>query len=67
MKIKVEIWQEDNAWCASVPAFAGCHSWGETYEEALSMIQEAAYGWLEVANERKSSKAMNTKILELAL
>ncbi len=67
MKIKVEIWQEDGAWCASIPAFAGCHSWGETDEEAIAMIQEAAEGWLQVANQRKSTTANNIKTLELAL
>jgi len=68
MKIKVEIWQdEDGAWCASVPAFPGCHSWGETYEEAVEMIKEAARGWVEVANLRKNENATNTQILELAL
>ena len=67
MKIKVEIWEEDGAWCASIPAFPGCHTWGESYEHAIAMIQEAAQGWLEVANERKISKATNTKTLELAL
>jgi predicted RNase H-like HicB family nuclease len=67
MKIKVIVWQEDDVWCASVPAFSGCHSWGETYEEAIAMITEAAEGWLEVANERKNIEANNIKELELAL
>ncbi len=67
MKIKVLLWQEDDVWCASVPAFKGCHSWGETYEEALSMIQEAAKGWLEVANQRQNTEATHIKVLELAL
>lgn len=67
MKIKVLVWQEDDVWCASVPAFPGCHSWGETYEEAIRMITEAAQGWLQVANERKNIEATNIKELELAL
>ena len=67
MKIKVIVWQEDDVWCASIPAFQGCHSWGETYEEAIAMITEAAQGWLEVANERKNIEATNIKELELAL
>jgi predicted RNase H-like HicB family nuclease len=69
MKIKVLIWQEDDVWCASVPAFKGCHSWGETYDEAVFMITEAAQGWLEVANQRKNeqTQTQNIKEFELAL
>ncbi|MGL5941935.1 MAG: type II toxin-antitoxin system HicB family antitoxin [Waterburya sp.] len=49
MKIKAIIWQEDGVWCASVPALPGCHTWGETYEQLLEMLEDAVQGWLEVA------------------
>ena len=29
------------AWHVSCPALKGCHSWGRSYEEALSNIREA--------------------------
>ena len=29
------------AWHVSCPALKGCHSWGHSYEEALSNIREA--------------------------
>jgi predicted RNase H-like HicB family nuclease len=67
MILKIRLWQEEDLWCASVPAFPGCHSYGETEAEALSMIKEAALGWLEVANERVVDKGLNSKMLELAL
>jgi predicted RNase H-like HicB family nuclease len=67
MKIKVLVWQEDDVWCASVPAFKGCHSWGETYEEAIAMITKAAQRWLEVANQRQNEHTQNFKELELSL
>jgi predicted RNase H-like HicB family nuclease len=51
MKIKAIIWQEDGVWCASVPALPGCHTWGDSYEHLLEMLQDAIQGWLEVAKE----------------
>jgi len=26
MNIKVILWQEDDLWCATLPAFPGCHT-----------------------------------------
>jgi predicted RNase H-like HicB family nuclease len=40
---------EDGVWCAEVPSLPGCHSDGETYEEALINIQEAIDLWIEAA------------------
>ena len=53
MNIKVIVWQEDDLWCATVPAFPGCHTWGESYEHLMAMVKEAVEGWLEVANEQE--------------
>ena len=53
MKIKVIVWQEDDLWCASVPALPGCHTYGENYEHLMEMVKEAIEGWLEVANEKE--------------
>jgi len=54
MKIKALIWQEDGVWCGSVPALPGCHTWGDSYEHLLEMLQDAVQGWLDVASERDS-------------
>ncbi len=51
MKIKAVIWQEDDVWCGSVPALPGCHTWGDSYEHLLTMLEDAIEGWLEVAGE----------------
>ena len=53
MKIKVIVWQEEDVWCATVPALPGCHTWGESYEHLMEMVKEAIEGWLEVANEKQ--------------
>lgn len=52
MKLKVLLRPEAvGGYSVSVPALPGCHSEGETLEEALANIREAAELWLEVAAE----------------
>ncbi|PSB05627.1 hypothetical protein C7B62_24810 [Pleurocapsa sp. CCALA 161] len=53
MNLKVIVWQEEDIWCASVPALPGCHTWAESYDELMEMTREAVEGWLEVANEKE--------------
>jgi predicted RNase H-like HicB family nuclease len=50
MKLKVVIHpaEEDGFW-AEVPALKGCYSEGDTIDETVANIREAAEGWLEVA------------------
>ena len=38
---------EEGNWPASVPAFPGCHTWGQKREEALANAQEALDGCIE--------------------
>lgn len=42
--------EEDGHW-AEVPALSGCISEGETFDEMIANIREAAEGWIEVAAE----------------
>ncbi|OQW91516.1 MAG: HicB family protein [Thiotrichaceae bacterium IS1] len=52
MKLKILIHPADEGgFWVEIPALRGCVSQGETLEEALLNIQEAAVGWLEVATE----------------
>ena len=66
MKIKAIIWQEDDVWCASVPTLLGCHTWGESYEHLLEMLEDAVQGLLEVASEREEIEP-EKKLIELSL
>ncbi|MCL1491849.1 MAG: type II toxin-antitoxin system HicB family antitoxin [Pseudanabaena sp. Salubria-1] len=46
--LKAVISQEYGVWCGSVPALNGCHTWGDSYEHLLEMLQDAVQAWLEV-------------------
>lgn len=48
MKYAVVLSRDDEGnWLASVPAFPGCHTWGETRDEALTNAREAVEGCIE--------------------
>ena len=57
LQFKVLIEQDENGvFVASVPAIPGCHTQGDTYEEAVKGIQEAIELCLEVAKDDKKYK-----------
>lgn len=54
LQFKVLIEQDENGvFVASAPAIPGCHTQGETYEEAVEGIEEAIQLCLEVAKDDK--------------
>ena len=58
MKIKVVVHPaEEGGFWAEVPALKGCYSEGDTFEEVLANIREAAEGWLEVAADQTQATA----------
>ena len=44
--------EEDGGYSVHCPALKGCHSQGETQEDALKNIREAIELYLEVVNEK---------------
>lgn len=53
MKLKIIFHREqDGRYSVAVPALPGCHSCGDTLEEARANIREAAEGWLDANNDR---------------
>ena len=56
---------ESGAYCADVPAFPGCHSCGDTFEEAQANIREAALLWIETANEEAAGNYANAERVAL--
>ncbi len=67
MKLKVLVHPaEEGGYWAEIPALPGCVSEGETLDETLSNIREAAEGWLEVSAERTETDSQ-TQVVEVEL
>ncbi|SLM32097.1 conserved hypothetical protein [Desulfamplus magnetovallimortis] len=59
---------EDGGYNVSCPALTGCHSQGDSIDEAVLNIQEAIELCLEVLNERAAKSIRpNEQILEVLL
>ena len=54
MKYRVVLIQSEEGFAVSCPALKGCHSQGETREEALENIREAIREWLDAESNEKS-------------
>jgi antitoxin HicB len=59
--------EEDGGFNVSCPALPGCHSQGDTEEEAIENIKDAIRGCLEVLNERALKRDASEKVLEVAI
>jgi len=68
MKFQVIIQEdsEDGGYNVSCPALPGCHSQGETIEEALANIKDAICGCVEVRNE-DTLTSKNARIIEVVV
>ncbi|MGH8583999.1 MAG: type II toxin-antitoxin system HicB family antitoxin [Gammaproteobacteria bacterium] len=67
MKLRVLIHPpEEGGYWAEIPALPGCVSEGDTFEETLANIHEAAEGWLAVAAEQSSAEDQ-VRIAEIEL
>ena len=53
---------EDGRYIASCPAFGGCHSQGDTYEDALNNIKEAIELNIEARKQLNEPIATDTHI-----
>ncbi len=67
MKFKVLIVEdeEDGGYNVSCPAMRGCHSQGETIEEALTNIKEAIEAYLESLQKDELPIPHDPQILEV--
>ncbi|MCR3884779.1 type II toxin-antitoxin system HicB family antitoxin [Methanotrichaceae archaeon M04Ac] len=69
MKLKVTLEEaEEGGYIVSCPALPGCHSQGDTAEEALDNIKEAIEGCLEsLSEERMGTLTTQGKIVEVTV
>ncbi len=52
MKYKIVLEESDEGFAVSVPALPGCHSQGETEQEALENIADAIQEYLAAIHDR---------------
>ncbi|MGO8764940.1 MAG: type II toxin-antitoxin system HicB family antitoxin [Limisphaerales bacterium] len=68
MNFKAVIHPEpEGGYWGEVPALTGCYSQGETIEELMANLREAAQGCLEVLREEGRSPEPEVEIAELAI
>jgi predicted RNase H-like HicB family nuclease len=65
MSYRIRLLETDEGWSVSCLDLPGCHSQGETRDEALLNIREAIQLWLEVEAEDAGVKTVET--LELSV
>ena len=65
MSYRIRLLETVEGWSVSCLDLPGCHSQGETREEALTSIRQAIGLWLEVEAEEAGIKQVET--LELAI
>ncbi|MCI0441523.1 MAG: type II toxin-antitoxin system HicB family antitoxin [Chloroflexi bacterium] len=52
---RVEVEEEEGRWVAEIPSLPGCVTKGETREDALDALRDAAQAYLEVMHEHGDS------------
>lgn len=64
--LKVALREEDDGrWSASVPALAGCSSWGYSKQEALENIKDAAEIYIEDMADASEKLPISSFALEV--
>ena len=66
-KVSVVIERDDNGYFAFCPELEGCHSQGNTFEEAMANIHEAAELYLETLSEEEKRVLLSQEILTTSL
>ena len=51
MQYRIRLIQSEKGWAVSCPSLPGCHSQGDTREEAVENIKAAPQEWLQVEAE----------------
>ncbi len=58
MTYRVHLYQSEEGWAVSCPELHGCHSQGETREEALANIRDAIRLWLEAEADEQGVQSV---------
>ena len=65
MRFRIQLWETDEGWSASCTDLPGCHSQGDSRDNALENITEAIRLWLDVEAEENGIKSVET--IEVAI
>ena len=65
--VNVLLSKEQEGYYVYCPELPGCHSQGETFEEAISNIKEALELYLETMSKDEIAEALNKEIVSTIL
>ena len=66
-RVNIVFSKDENGYYVSSPDLPGCHSQGDTYEEARKNIQEAVELYLETMSPEEIKSSLNKEILTTTL
>ena len=66
-KISAVIERDKDGFFAYCPDLPGCHSQGDTFEEVLANIREAAQLYLETLDEEERKVCLSREVINVAL
>jgi predicted RNase H-like HicB family nuclease len=65
MQYRVTLRQSEEGWAVSCPALRGCHSQGNTREEAIENIKDAIREWLAVDAEENGVTRIEEELVAI--
>ncbi len=66
-KVSVVIEHDDRGFFAYCPDLPGCHTQGDTFEQALNNIREAAELYLETLDDAARQDCLSKEVISLSL
>ncbi|GMV93790.1 MAG: hypothetical protein AMXMBFR82_35680 [Candidatus Hydrogenedentota bacterium] len=66
-KVNVVIERDDHGYFAYCPDLPGCHTQGDTFEEALANAREAAQLYLETLDVEERSAYLSKEVITVAV
>ena len=67
MKLSVVVEKDDAGYFAYCPELKGCHSQGDSYDEAVANVTEAVELYLETMSEDEKKDALSKEILTTSI
>ncbi len=66
-KVSVVIEQDEHGFFANCPELPGCHTQGDSFEEALANIREAAELYLETLDDEERDACLSREVISMAM